>query len=78
MKLKKCCFLTVILVLVLGLASCAFGDDSTSNTKLSAEEIYEKVSPSVVVITAESPTAINSGTGFFYNNGALDTAFLTK
>ena len=38
--------------------------------KLSAEEIYELVSPSVVAITAESPTTTSSGTGFFYNNGS--------
>lgn len=32
---------------------------------LSAEKIYTKIAPSVVEITAESPTEISTGTGFF-------------
>ncbi len=38
------------------------------NNELSAEKIYELVSPSVVEITGESRTATSTGTGFFYDN----------
>ena len=43
---------------------------SCNNTKLTAEQIYEQVSPSVVTITAESSSTINYGSGFFYKNGS--------
>ncbi len=48
----------------------ACDNSSTDNGKLSAEQIYEQISPSVVSITAESSTFTSSGTGFFYNNGS--------
>lgn len=35
---------------------------------LSAEEIYTKISPSVVEISAESATEISTGTGFFFDD----------
>ena len=62
----------MIISIVMSVASCAFGDSSNDdgNKKLSAVEIYEKVSPSVVTITAESPSTISSGTGFFYKDGS--------
>lgn len=52
-------------IIALILSSC-----QNSDTKLSAEEIYTKVSPSVVTITAESPSATSFGTGFFYKDGS--------
>ena len=36
--------------------------------ELTAEEIYEKVSPSVVEVTAESRSMTSTGTGFFIDN----------
>ena len=36
---------------------------------LTAEQIYQKISPSVVEITAESDTMTSTGTGFFYDDG---------
>ena len=58
------CLLLAILPFVV---SCSL---INKDEKLSAEEIYELVSPSVVAITAESPTVTSSGTGFFYDNGS--------
>ena len=65
MKIKTSIVICCICILALVFSSC-----QDSDTKLSAEEIYEKVSPSVVTITAESPSAVNSGTGFFYKDGS--------
>ena len=63
-------FITILAVLCcllfsLGLVSCA-----ENKKTLTAQEIYEKVSPSVVVVTAESPSLTSSGTGFFYKDGS--------
>ena len=41
---------------------------TSSNKELTAEELYELVSPSVVEITGEAPLGTNTGTGFFYDN----------
>lgn len=51
------------------LQGCDFDTSILENHKkeLSAEEIYELVSPSVVEITGETPTGISTGTGFFYD-----------
>ena len=38
-----------------------------STAELSAEEIYTRISPSVVEISAESATEISTGTGFFFD-----------
>lgn len=44
--------------------------------ELTAEEIYEKASPSVVEVTAESAREISTGTGFFIdNNGTIVTNY---
>ncbi len=61
----------LLLISIAAFSACALlGDLTGEGRKLSAEEIYEKVSPSVVAITAESTTSTSSGTGFFYNNGS--------
>ena len=67
MKKHLLAILSIIccIFLSLGFVSC-----NGSKKELNAQEIYEKVSPSVVVITAESPSAISSGTGFFYKDGS--------
>ena len=65
MKFKTSIVVCCMCIIALILSSC-----QNSDTKLSAEEIYEKVSPSVVTITAESPSAISYGTGFFYKDGS--------
>ena len=65
MKIKISIAICCICIFALVFSSC-----QDSDTKLGAEEIYEKVSPSVVTITADSPSAVNSGTGFFYKNGS--------
>ena len=74
MKKRFLISLCLILAIVGIITSCSFGGNSNNgennDNKLSAEEIYEKVSPSVVTITAESPSAISYGTGFFYKDGS--------
>lgn len=60
MKRLICVFLTVVFMLCL----CACGQNEK---ELSAEEIYNSVSSSVVAITAESSDIVSSGTGFFFN-----------
>lgn len=70
MKRKLFILFCLIIMLVPMIASCGGGNNGDNPEKLSAEEIYERVSPSVVVITAESPSSTSSGTGFFYKNGS--------
>lgn len=43
-------------------------DTILHNKELTAEEIYELVSPSVVEITGETSNSTTTGTGFFYDN----------
>lgn len=59
----------LMLICIAAFSSCSLLSLLDTGEK-SAEEIYELISPSVVAITAESPTATSSGTGFFYNNGS--------
>lgn len=60
----------LVAVLVLGLftAWLITRDNSGGNTQLSAEDIYTKISPSVVEVVAESTTETSTGTGFFFDN----------
>lgn len=60
-------FITAAL-LVLGLLAARILFQGNSNTLLSAEEIYIKISPSVVEVIAESATETSTGTGFFFDN----------
>lgn len=69
--------LSIVLVIVVAAGLVAAwmlskaDDESASPTEdvpLSAEDIYTKISPSVVEIVAESSTEISTGTGFFYDN----------
>ena len=62
----------VILVVLLSVGLLAAwllsnGNNLGNTHTLSAEEIYTKISPSVVEISAESATEINTGTGFFFD-----------
>ena len=59
----------VLLLLVAGIAIWAFTKGTPEmGTELSAEEIYNKISPSVVEIYAESSTESSTGTGFFLDD----------
>ena len=49
--------------------------EAIENRKLSAVEIYDSISASVVTITAETPQSINSGTGFFYSHNIIITNY---
>ena len=52
------------------------GSTEGSPLEFTAEEIYEKVSPSVVEITAQSASIISTGTGFFIDkNGTVVTNY---
>ena len=60
-----------MLVFCFMLQGCTVGDiiDNITPDKdkeLTAEELYEKVSPSVVEVTGESASMTSTGTGFFY------------
>ena len=68
-RIAAICMLTFCFML----QGCTVGDiidNITPNIdkELTAEELYEKVSPSVVEITGESASAISTGTGFFYDD----------
>lgn len=56
---------TIICLVLLLITLVACG-----NKKLTAEEIYESVSPSVVTVTAISSDGIGQGSGFFVNDGS--------
>lgn len=60
----------VVLLLVVGgvIAWALTKGFSGTNAGLSAEEIYNKISPSVVEIYAESATESSTGTGFFLDD----------
>lgn len=67
----------VLLLIISGLAVWAFTREfSGTDVELSAEEIYTKISPSVVEICAESTTDTRTGTGFFLDdNGTVVTNY---
>ena len=71
-------FITLFLIVAL-LTSCGNGDigaqEETEAKKLSGEDLYENVSPSVVTITAESSNFTSSGTGFFYTKDIIVTNY---
>lgn len=63
----------LLLILFFMLQSCTVSDIIDNITldkdkELTAEEIYEKVSPSVVEVTGESASITSTGTGFFYDD----------
>lgn len=59
-----------------GCKSNDIADSIPVDKTLTAEEVFELVSPSVVGITCETVTGISTGTGFFYDNhGTVITNF---
>ena len=50
-------------------------EERTKPSKLSAVEIYDSTSPSVVAITAISTYSTSSGTGFFYSESIIVTNY---
>ena len=70
-----------MLVFCFMLQGCTVGDiiDNITPDKdkeLTAEELYEKASPSVVEVTGESASMTSTGTGFFYDdNGTVITNY---
>ena len=75
MKKLSVTFLCIICIIfsAIGLVACDKESSIENNdydNPLTAEQIYEFVSPSVVTITAEYPQGQSSGTGFFYDNGS--------
>ncbi|MBR5139916.1 MAG: serine protease, partial [Clostridia bacterium] len=69
MKKQLLAGICLISILITFLASCSMGNGIFNAEKeLTAEEIYETVSESVVSITAISPIGASYGSGFFYKN----------
>ena len=60
-------FIGVIIVALLGACAIAVLSHLGKGKDLTAEEIYTKISPSVVEVVAESATSTSTGTGFFYD-----------
>ncbi len=64
-------FVCLMLITVLSMTSCNLLTNIFGGYKeLNAQEIYEFIAPSVVVINAQSQWEQSSGTGFFFNDGS--------
>ena len=80
MKIFSYLFSFILMLSIVFLYSCTgtnnISTDESSKEDLTAEDIYELVSPSVVEISGRSIDSSYTGTGFFYdNNGTVITNY---